>query len=629
MCGICGLAHADERPGDRPILEGMSAAIRHRGPDSDGYYTAPGVGLAMRRLAIIDVRGGDQPMSNEDESLWLILNGELYNYQDMRQDLLQRGHRFKTESDTECILHYYEDEGDACVRRLRGMFAFALWDTKQRRLLVARDRLGKKPIYYTVQNDTLFFCSELTGLLTALPNRPEIDLEAIDLYLSLQYVPEPRTVYSGVYKLPAAHTLVWAAGRATLQRYWDYSSQPKLEGSEEELATELRDRLRDAVRMRLISEVPLGAHLSGGTDSSIVVALMAELSDAPVKTFSVGFQEEHYSELEYSRTVARRYGTDHHEFMLTYEDLPGTIQEIMVHFGEPFADASAIPLYLLSRLTRESVTVALNGDGGDEDFAGYQRYWLDPIANAYLKWPRYVTRTLVPALARPLRDESSRPSGQSLINGLKRLEQLAELDPRASILRWSSYFSPRQRSALWRNIDGHEFRPNNAETLATEAFARGDGSLLDRTLYADVHTYLPGDLLVKADRMTMAASLEGRSPFLDHELVEWSARLPDRMKIRGRMGKYLLKKAFADYLPDNVKSHRKQGFGIPLASWFRGPLMDWSRDLLLGADAPLRHWFRESALQSYLDQHASRRVDHGKRLYALCMLAVWARAAMP
>jgi asparagine synthase (glutamine-hydrolysing) len=627
MCGICGLAHSDRRPGDRSVLESMNRVIRHRGPDSEGFYVAPGAGLGMRRLAIIDVEGGDQPMSNEDDSLWLVLNGELYNYLDMRQDLAQKGHRFKTKSDTECILHYYEDEGDACVQRLRGMFAFALWDSKRSRLLVARDRLGKKPVYYAVQDGTLFFCSELTGLLEALPNRPEIDLEAIDLYLSLQYIPEPRTVYTGVFKLEAAHTLVWEGGKAETRRYWDYKSQPKLPGGEAEFAVELRERLRECVRMRLISEVPLGAHLSGGIDSSIVVALMAELSDAPVKTFSVGFEEEDYSELAQSRTIAQKYGTDHHEFMMTYGDLPNTLQQIASHFGEPFADASAIPLYHLSRLTRQTVTVALNGDGGDEDFAGYQRYWLDPIANRYLQWPRYLTRTLVPAVARPFRDDSSRPTGQSLINGLKRLEQLAHTDSRASILRWSSYFSPRQRQALWQAEAAHEFRPDNAEALATEAFERCDGSTLDRTLYADVHTYLPGDLLVKADRMMMAASLEGRSPFLDHELVEWSARLPDNLKVRGRVGKYLLKKAFADYLPDNVKSHPKQGFGIPLAAWFRGPLLEWSRALLLGSDAATRDWFNEAALRDLFDEHSQRRADHGKRLYALSMLAVWASGA--
>ena len=623
MCGICGLSYSNNRIGDREILQEMSDAIRYRGPDSDGFYTAEGVGLAIRRLAIIDVKGGDQPISNEDDSLWVVQNGEIYNYPEMRIELEKRGHRFKTQTDTECILHYYEDEGEACVQRFRGMFAIALWDTRKHRLLLARDRLGKKPIYYGIQNGELYFCSELNGLLKALPSRPDIDLEAIDLYLSLQYIPEPRTVYKGIYKLPAASTLIWENGQAKVNRYWDYSYQNKLTGNESDLAEELRERLRESVKMRLISEVPLGAHLSGGIDSSIIVALMAELSSAPVKTFSVGFEEEQFSELPYARAVAQKYATDHQEFTLTYGDIPATLEMIGDHFGEPFADASAIPLYHLSRLTRQYVTVALNGDGGDEDFAGYQRYWLDPLANFYLKSPQLLNRRLIPSIVRHLSDRSNQPVGQSMVNGLKRLEQLPWIDERASILRWGSYFAAWQRQALWKGEHWKSFCADNAESFLAEQFDKTDGSFLDRTLYTDIHTYLPGDLLVKADRMTMAASLEGRSPFLDHELVEWSARLPDSLKVRGRGGKYLLKKAFAGYLPETVRSHGKQGFGIPLAAWFRGPLADWSRGLLLDTGSPLNRWFNRPAVEALIDEHIQGRADHGKRLYALSMLALW------
>jgi asparagine synthase (glutamine-hydrolysing) len=627
MCGICGLSYSDERLGDREVLQDMSDAIRHRGPDSDGYYVAKGVGLAIRRLAIIDVMGGDQPISNEDGSLWVVLNGEIYNYPEMREELEKKGHRFKTKTDTECILHFYEEEGEACIRHFRGMFAFALWDASKRRLLLARDRLGKKPIYYTFVKQELYFCSELQGLLMALPARPEIDLEAIDLYLSLQYVPEPRTAYKGVYKLPAAHRLIWQNSEAAVERYWDYSYLPKLTGHVDDLVEELRARLREAVRMRLISEVPLGAHLSGGIDSSIVVALMAELSSAPVKTFSVGFQEEEFSELPYARAVAERYGTDHHEFTVTYGDVPKTLEKLSQHFGEPFGDASAIPLYHLSVLTRQHVTVALNGDGGDEDFAGYQRYGLDPIAHWYSKLPSFLTHGAVPWFAGQLHDRSNRPTGRGVVNGIQRLEQLPKIDERASILRWGSYFSPSRRQALWKEEHWNHLCADDAQSLLVETFEKGKGSFLDRTLYTDLHTYLPGDLLVKADRMTMAASLEGRSPFLDHEIVEWTARLPDSLKRRGLEGKYLLKRTFARSLPDNVKSHRKQGFGIPLADWFRGPLRGWSRALLLGSAGPLDSWFHRAEIRTLLDEHAEARADHGKRLYALSMLAIWAQAA--
>jgi asparagine synthase (glutamine-hydrolysing) len=624
MCGICGIAPADGRAVDPVVLRRMTDAIRHRGPDSDGYYESTRVGLGIRRLAIIDVKGGDQPIANEDLSSWIVLNGEIYNYPDLRSRLDAAGHSFRTRSDTECILHLYEDVGDHCVDHLRGMYAFAIWDGKAKRLLVARDRLGQKPIYYSVADDVLYFCSELGGLLTALPAKPPVDLAAIGRYLSLQYIPEPYTVYRGVFKLPPAHTLVWESGQLSVRRYWDFAYEPKLSGSIEELAAELRDRVREAVRIRLMSEVPLGAHLSGGIDSSVVVALMSQLNDAPVKTFSVGFEEEGFSELDYARSVAERYETEHHEFKLAYGDLPDTLGLLARHFGEPFADPSAIPLYHLSVLTRQSVTVALNGDGGDEDFAGYQRYWLDPLAEMYVRFPHWLTQRALPAAVGMLPVTSDGPTGTGLLDGIKRLGQVAKVDGRASILRWGSYFSSEEQTRLWRPEFKHVLAEADSVGLVAAAYDRIDGSKLDRTLYADTHTYLPGDLLVKADRMTMAASLEGRSPFLDHELVAWAARLPDSMKVRGLSGKYLLRHAFAEMLPKAIRSRGKQGFGIPLGAWFRGPLADWARGLLLDVGSPLQQWFRPEALNRYLEEHAQRRQDHGKRLYALSMLAIWA-----
>jgi asparagine synthase (glutamine-hydrolysing) len=621
MCGICGISYSDHQTPEQATIDAMTKAIVHRGPDSDGFHTEPGIGLGVRRLAIIDVTGGDQPIPNEDKSLWIVFNGESHNFPDLYADLIKRGHRFRTRSDTECILHLYEEYGDDCVSHLRGQAAFALWDRKNRKLLLARDRMGKKPIYYTIQNGTLYFASELSALFAALPAKPEVNLEAIDLYLSLQYIPDPLTAYQGVYKLPPAHRLIWQNGQAKTERYWDFAYQPKHTGSEEELMEQLRTLLKESVKMRLISEVPLGAHLSGGTDSSIIVALMSELSNAPVKTFSVGFEEEAFSELEYARAVAQRYSTDHHEFILKYGDIPSTLEKITYHFGEPFADASAIPLYHISKMTREHVTVVINGDGGDEDFAGYQRYWLDPLANTYLRAPQFLTRELIPSMASLLPDKSDRPVGQSLVNGLKRLHQLPEIDARASILRWGSYFSPRQRARLWKRE--FSFKPDNAQAFLAEKFDSAEGSFLDKTLYADLHTYLPGDLLVKADRMAMAASIEPRSPFLDHKLIEWSARVPDQFKVRGRSGKYLLKKAFAGYLPENVRRHRKQGFGIPVSAWFRDPLHAWSKELLVSNGSSLNQWFDRSTIASMLEEHRAGRVDHGKRIYALTMLALW------
>lgn len=623
MCGICGVAYPNNQKPDQNLLTKMNNTIAHRGPDSDGYYLNEGIGLAIRRLAIIDVSGGDQPITNEDKSKWIVFNGECYNYPTMRAELEKRGHHFRTQTDTECILHFYEDEGDDCIQHLHGMFAFALWDHTQKRLLIGRDRIGKKPLFYTIQNETLYFGSELSTILTALPHKPEINLEALDLYLSLQYIPDPLTIYKGIFKLPPAHTLIWHQGKIQVTKYWDLTYQPKWTASEDELIEELQSRLRQSVKKRLLSERPIGAHLSGGIDSSIIVALMAEFSDIPVKTFSVGFEEQNFSELPYARAVAEKYATQHHEFMLTYGDIPTTLEKIASHFGEPFADASAIPLYHLSILTREHVTVALNGDGGDENFAGYQRYWLDQLANIYTQAPQILTRNLIPFMLHFLPDKSDRPSGQSLMNGLKRLEQLPQIDKRASILRWSSYFSPLHRSQLWQKEYWSQLNANNAQSLLINSFENTSGSYLDKTLYTDLHNYLPGDLLVKADRMTMAASLEGRSPFLDHTLVEWTARIPNQFKTRGRNGKYLLKKAFAKQLPPSIQTRNKQGFGIPVATWFRGPLLNWATEILSDKNSCLSTWFHIKYMVNLIQEHASGKVDHSKRLYALTMLAVW------
>lgn len=622
MCGICGLAYSETGvTPQREFLKNMNDAIQHRGPDGEGYYIASGAGMAMRRLAVIDLNTGDQPISNEQENLWVVFNGEIYNYPELRRGLLERGHTFRTQADTECILHLYEEKGPQCVESLRGMFAFSIWDVEHQRLFIARDRLGKKPMYYTVQNGTLYYASEMACILNALPHKPEINLQAIDLYLSLQYIPEPQTPYQGIYKLPAGHTLTWQQGDLRIEKYWELSCQPILTGSEEELAAELRERLTESVRMRMISDVPLGAHLSGGIDSSVIVALMAQLSNKPVKTFTVGFEEQAFNEAEYARAVANRYNTDHHEFTLTYQNLPETLEKIISHVGEPFADPSAIPLYHLSVLTRQHVTVALNGDGGDEAFAGYARYWFDPWANQYIKLPRFITQAWVPAVANLFADRADQPIGASLTNGLKRLQTVASTDARASILRWGSYFTPKQKSALWR-ADYHKGLNLllAQEQLAAQFEAAPAVSFLGRTLYTDIKTYLPGDLLVKADRMTMAASLEGRSPFLDHTLMEWSARLPDHLKVRGRTGKYLLRKAFARELPPRVGARGKQGFGIPVGMWMRGELRDWAREL---TRSTLGEWFDPAAIEALFAEHGSARADHGKRLWALAALAVW------
>jgi asparagine synthase (glutamine-hydrolysing) len=619
MCGICGIARRDSSPVQKTLLEKMNAAIVHRGPDGAGFYSAEGIGLAMRRLAVIDLNTGDQPIANEDQSIWIVFNGEIYNFPDLRPALEKRGHIFRTHTDTECVVHLYEEYGAACVQHLRGMFAFALWDAKNRTLLLARDRLGKKPLYYTIYSNDLYFASEFSSLFAAVPI-PSVDMQSIDSYLSLQYIPEPHTAYDGVYALPPAHTLIWHRGNLTTERYWQLNYEPKHTGSEDNLAEELRQRVKEAVRIRLISDVPLGAHLSGGIDSSVVVAAMAEASAGPVKTFIINFDEAEFSEASYARLVAQRYGTDHNQFTLTFEDIPAAVETVIAHVGQPFADPSALPSFFLSKLTRQHVTVALNGDGGDEAFAGYHRYWLDPWANRYLRLPAFLTRNLIPSLMNLLPERADRPMGRSLAAGLKRLGQVADTDPRASLLRWGSYFSPALKQKLWKE----PFRTLNLRRAESDLVAAFDSapaqSFLDRTLYTDITSYLPGDLLVKADRMAMANSLEGRSPFLDHELMEWAARLPDSLRVRGGKGKYLLRKAFHNNLPEKVQRRGKQGFGVPVGAWLRGPLSGWAEQMVRDR---LTVWFEPAVLGQLFEEHRSGRVNHGKRLWALTALAVW------
>jgi asparagine synthase (glutamine-hydrolysing) len=624
MCGICGIISQKQTLIDHAQLKRMNDALIHRGPDSDGFFEQPGVGLAMRRLKVIDLSTGDQPMSNESRTIWVVFNGEIYNFQELRKQLINAGHQFRSQSDTECIVHLYEQYGSNFIKHLRGMFAIALWDSNKKILFLVRDRFGKKPLYYFEKSGSLYFSSEITSLRLGLPDKPAVDLAAINLYLSLQYIPDPLTAYQGIQSIPPAHYLTWHNGALNLEKYWDLEYTPKIQGSRNDLMAELKDKVIESIKLRMISDVPLGAHLSGGIDSSIIVSQMAELSAVPIKTFSVGFKESSFSELPYARSVAKRFSTDHHEFILDWGNIPEVLSEIITHVGQPLADPSLIPLYHLSRLTRQQVTVALNGDGGDECFAGYARYWLDPLANIYNKFPKIFTNTLFPAIFNLFPDRSERPSGSSLINGLKRLKEMVRIDPRASILRWGSFFSPEALQELWNLSILSEVNPNHAEELLIQRFvsARAD-SYLDRTLYTDIKTYLPGDLLVKADRMSMAHSLESRSPFLDHELAEWAARLPEQYKTSGLSGKVLLRDTFKESLPNEVNQRGKQGFGIPVSAWCRGPLSKWLKQALLSADEPFKSWFNVPVIDRLLDEHQKGKTDHGKRLWSLAVLSMW------
>jgi asparagine synthase (glutamine-hydrolysing) len=629
MCGICGILHSDpSQPVERPLLERLNDRIRHRGPDSDGFYLAGGLGMAMRRLAIIDLSGGDQPIANEDGSVVVVFNGEIYNFHSLRSELASLGHRFVTGGDTEVLVHAYEQWGDEMLPRLNGMFAFSLWDAARRRLLIARDRMGEKPLYWHHSAQGLVWGSEAKCVLAAPWVERRLEPLALHHYLTLQYTPDPLTIYAGVSQLPAAHKLVIEQGQPPrVERWWQLDFEPKWHFSEGELIAQARDLLGDAVERQLIAEVPLGAFLSGGMDSSIIVALMAERSSKPIKTFSIGFEERAFSETSYARAVAERYGTEHHEFIFRPANLVGVVEAVAGAMDEPFADPAALPLYELARQTRRHVTVALSGDGGDETLAGYQRYMLDGWLRPYSALPRWITQRAVPAVTDRIPELWWLPEDRNPVTGIKRLGQFSAVTPKASLVRWGSYFGHSEKLGLyterWRDELAHA---DTASWLAAAYDGARADSLLDRTLAADHSTYLSGDLLPKTDRMTMAHSLEARAPFLDAAWVQWTARLPARYKVRGAQTKWLLKAAFADKLPPAVRNRGKQGFSLPVGAWLRGELRGWAQERLLGSPA-LGEWLRPSAVAALFEEHQAGRANHGKRLWALLMFALWQEQA--
>ncbi|MEV5706131.1 asparagine synthase (glutamine-hydrolyzing) [Actinoallomurus sp. NPDC052274] len=618
MCGIAGVVTTG-RP-DPSLVRRMCDALAHRGPDGAGFHEDAHAALGMRRLAIVDVPGGGQPVYNEDRTVVAIFNGEIYNFPALRRELRDRGHRLATNGDTECLVHLYEDFGDDLVHRLRGMFAFAIWDGRRRRLLLARDRVGKKPLYWRSDGGTLWFASELKALTRDPTARREVDLVALHHYLTYQYVPAPWSILRGVRKLAPGHLLSWQDGVAVTRRYWRIDCTPREVTSEEEAAEELRGRLLDATRVRMVGERPLGALLSGGIDSSAVVAAMARYSTGPVKTFSIGFDEESLDERRYARMLARHYATDHHEMVVTSSALE-MLPALSRHYDEPFADSSSIPTFFVARMSGAQVTVVLNGDGGDELFGGYLRYLLMARAG---RIPAF------PFLRGPLdRVGSALAARGAPRSGLQRagraLGLLGHPAPRRHA-RLMSYFTSAEKTALYSDPLRARLAKVDSHDLLDDAFAasRAD-SVLGRVMDVDINTYLPGDLLVKMDTATMANSLEARSPFLDHHLMEWAAGLPPGLKVRAGTTKYLLKKAVAPWLPPELLTRPKMGFGVPLARWLRTELADLSWDVLTDHTARSRGLFRPEAVRELLRRHANGH-DHGSRIWALLQFELWCRA---
>ncbi|HEX8722378.1 MAG TPA: asparagine synthase (glutamine-hydrolyzing) [Pyrinomonadaceae bacterium] len=621
MCGIVGIVNFGGAPADAALLARMNEAIRHRGPDEEGAYVSGPVGLAMRRLAIIDLAGGQQPIENEDGTCRIIFNGEIYNYRELKARLEKLGHRFRTDSDTEAILHAYEEYGADCPRHLRGMFAFAVWDEPKRQLFLARDRVGKKPLLYAKSGGAFVFGSEFRALLLHPAVGREVDREALDDYLSFMCVPAPQTAYRDIRKLEPGHSLtLTAAGEVRCERYWQPDFSEKLDVGEEEAGERALALLRDAVRVRLMSEVPLGAFLSGGVDSSAVVALMAEASSAPVKTFSIGFEEQDFSELHHARRVAEHVGAEHHEFVVRPDALE-VLPTLVEHYGEPYADSSAIPTYYVARETRRHVTVALNGDGGDECFGGYERYAAMRISETYRRLPRALREGVIRQAVGLLPSSDVR---RGRVHKAKRFLRAASLPPVERYARWVTVFDEEAKGDLYAEDFLRETEGRGAARLLAPWFARANGAgVVDAALLADTMTYLPNDLLVKVDIASMAVSLEARSPFLDHHVIEFAASLPERLKVRGMTTKYILKKVLGKLLPQENLTRSKMGFGVPIGHWFRGEMQGFLREHLLSGRAAGRGLVRPEAVRRMVELHTRGERDFTHQLWTLLMLELW------
>jgi asparagine synthase (glutamine-hydrolysing) len=616
MCGIAGFVESEPSLTDdarTDLIHRMCDVIRHRGPDDEGAFVAPGVALGMRRLSIIDLSSGHQPIHNEDRTIWIVFNGEIYNFPALRRELEAAGHRFCTNTDTEAIVHAYEEWGVDSVRRLRGMFGYAIWDTRSRTLLIARDRIGIKPLHYAAIDGRLYFGSEIKSLLEAPDVSRDLDADALDHYLSFLYTPRDGSIFRDVRKLPPGHLLTWRDGVVDVQQYWQLPAEESFQGSEDEAASALRETLTDAVRSHLISDVPLGAFLSGGIDSSVVVGLMAETSGRRVQTFSIGFDEPAFDELEHARTVARHFGTDHHEFVVK-PDAVSILDRLIAHFDEPFADSSAIPTWYVSEMARRHVTVVLSGDGGDELFGGYDRYLPHPRVVAFDKYsPRALRR--VAAIAAARLPHGAR--GKNFLRHVSRGEHGRYID---AIRFFSADEKP---SLLSADLRAARAQPDPEVRLAAHFDRYRALPWPSQMMRFDAETYLPEDVLTKVDRMSMAHSIESRVPLLDNDVIAFASSLPASMKIRDGRRKHILKRVAATLLPAAILDRKKQGFGVPLGTWFRGNLRELFADTLLSAASLQRGYFAAPFVERIVEEHVSGRRDHTLRLWQLVVFERW------
>lgn len=647
MCGITGGCWTQQaEPLSEPVVRQMADVISHRGPDDSGFYFSSansdqqcGAALGFRRLSIIDLAGGHQPMSNEDQTVWIVFNGEVYNYRELKPVLEQHGHRFQTASDTECIVHAYEQWGRDCVQHLRGMFAFAIWDDRRKVLFMARDRMGQKPLVYRLAHGRLVFASELKSLLQ-IPGAPrEIDPFAVADFVTLQYVPHPRSILRGYAKLPPGHWAEFNAvtGDFVVQRYWEapydrpdstnqvassraVDAEAAAKRSVAEWQKQLRETLTEAVRLRMRSDVPFGAFLSGGVDSTIITGLMQQLSEQKIHTFSIGFTEKRFDERSYAREASAKLGTDHHEFVVdpsAVEILP----KLIWHYDEPFADSSAIPTMYLSELTRRHVTVALTGDGGDELFAGYDRYQAVALAGWVDRLPWLFRAPMTHPVWQRL---PASVEQKSKLRRIKRFLAVLAQSPERRYSNWISIFDDDRRSGLYSADFRKTLNGYDSLSFLLDAYRRcSEKDFVHRTTCVDVETYLPCDILTKVDIASMAFSLECRSPFMDHHLVELAARIPRSLKMQGRKGKRILIETFADLLPPSIQTRPKMGFGVPLSHWFRNSLRSLVMDTLLSQKSLERGYFEPSAVRRLIDEHVTGQWDHSARLWLLLVFELW------
>ena len=628
MCGICGIifSESSDQYVDQKMLKKMADTLIHRGPDQEGFYISPDhkSGLAFRRLSIIDLLTGDQPLCNEDGSLWIVFNGEIYNFQSLRQELEGLGHVFRTNSDTEVILHAYEAFGEKCVERFRGMFAFAIWDSIHSTIFLGRDRVGKKPLFYAITKDGFYFASELKAIIRLGVVSKEIDLEALQLYLAFGHIPAPWSILKQVRKVPPAHTLRLdiSSGEIHLSKYWEPHYSPKIDLSPLEIEAQFLDRLREAVRLRMISDVPIGALLSGGIDSSLVVALMAEQSSQKVRTFTIGFDEGGFDERPYARQVAEKYGTEHHEYLVK-GSASNILPKIAWFLDEPLADSSALPSYYVAQMARQEVTVVLNGDGGDENFGGYwhQGAVLDAIWFSNL--PAFLRNDIIHPLAHGIHQVSR-------VHFFQRLDSLTEQ------ANWPVWALHERRMGLFRKetlpemLKARADNPGSSELMHFQNLYQGaeNENIVDQILCADLLGFLPGQLLVKMDRMTMANSLEARSPFLDQEVIEFSARLPITYKFDSRKKKKLLRRIAEKYLPESLINRPKMGFAIPVGRWFTQDLGQQALQLLGHPNAKLYEYLEFEKVQPILTAAMNGDSASSFRIWALMILELWLKEFM-